>query len=109
MQKKLQGDSRFNDYDLDGDGIVSDAELEKSKEMLELELREEKAEAQKKMAWIAMVSMLIFTVVLFLPVMSDERVTALADLLGLFYIAQAGVVGAYFGAAAWMSSGQSKR
>ena len=76
--------------------------------MLELELREEKAEAQKKMAWIAMVSMLIFTVVLFTPLMSDSRVAGLADLLGLFYIAQAGIVGAYFGAAAWMSSTTKK-
>jgi len=106
MQKSLQSGSRFNEYDLDGDGIVSDKELEQSKEMLELELREEKADSQRKMAWIAMVSMLIFTVVLFTPLMSDNRVTALADLLGLFYIAQAGVVGAYFGAAAWMSNGK---
>jgi len=30
-------------------------------------------------------------------------VSALADLLGLFYIAQAGVVGAYMGVSAWMS------
>lgn len=104
VKKSLQPGSKYNEYDLDGDGVVSDEELTKSKEMLELELREEKAEAQKKMAWIAMVSMLIFTVVLFTPMMSDERVTALADLLGLFYIAQAGVVGAYFGAAAWMSN-----
>ena len=104
VRKSLQPGSKYNEYDLDGDGIVSDDELTKSKEMLELELREEKAEAQKKMAWIAMVSMLIFTVVLFTPMMSDERVTALADLLGLFYIAQAGVVVAYFGAAAWMSN-----
>ena len=55
-----------------------------------------------------MVSMLIFTVVLFTPLMSDSRVAGLADLLGLFYIAQAGIVGAYFGAAAWMSSTTKK-
>lgn len=104
VSKKLQTGSKYNEYDLDGDGIVSDDELTKSKEMLELELREEKAEAQKKMAWVAMVSMLIFTIVLFTPMMSDSRVAGLADLLGLFYIAQAGIVGAYFGAAAWMSN-----
>jgi ABC-type multidrug transport system permease subunit len=68
-----------------------------------MELREEKSEAQKRMAWIAMVSMIAFSVFLFLPLVSDSRVTALADLLGLFYIAQAGVVGAYMGATAWMS------
>ena len=50
-----------------------------------------------------MASMLVFTTVLFLPVVPDSRVNALADLLGLFYIAQAGVVGAYMGVSAYMS------
>jgi len=102
-QKKLQNDSRFNKHDLDGDGIVTDEELAKEKEIVEMELREEKSEAQKRMAWIAMVSMIAFSLFLFLPIVSDNRVKALADLLGLFYIAQAGVVGAYMGATAWMS------
>jgi ABC-type multidrug transport system permease subunit len=102
-QKKLQNGSRFNKHDLDGDGIVTDEELAKEKEIVEMELREEKSEAQKRMAWIAMVSMIAFSIFLFLPIVSDNRVKALADLLGLFYIAQAGVVGAYMGATAWMS------
>ena len=102
-QKKLENNSRYNKHDLDGDGIVTDAELAREKEMIEIELREEKSEAQKRMAWIAMGSMIVFSIVLFLPVISDNRVKALADLLGLFYIAQAGVVGAYMGTTAWMS------
>jgi formate hydrogenlyase subunit 4 len=56
---------------------------------------------------MAMISMIVFTVALFLPVVSESRVSALADLLGLFYIAQAGVVGAYMGVTAWMSRGPS--
>jgi hypothetical protein len=71
--------------------------------LTELDIRNEKADAQKQMAWVAMFSMIVFTVVLFSPMLSDSRVQALADLLGLFYIAQAGVVGAYFGMTAWMS------
>jgi hypothetical protein len=47
--------------------------------------------------------MVVFTIVLFSPVISDSRVSALADLLGLFYIAQAGVVGAFMGMSAWMN------
>jgi hypothetical protein len=35
--------------------------------------------------------------------LSDSRVNALADLLGLFYIAQTGVVAAYMGATAYMA------
>ena len=103
VNKKLEQGSRYEAHDLDGDGIVTDEEIAREKEMIELELREEKANAQQWMAWVAMGSMLVFTTVLFLPVVSTSRVNALADLLGLFYIAQPGVVGAYMGVSAWMS------
>ena len=103
ISKKLADDSKYAEFDLDGDGIVSDEEIQRSQELMELELREEKADAQQKMAWIAMGSMLVFSLILFSPIVSESRVSALADLLGLFYIAQAGVVGAYMGTSAWMS------
>ena len=91
------------DFDVDGDGKITEQEVAMKERMLEVELREEKAESQKKMAWIAMVMMIGFTVVLFTPLMSDTRVKALADLLGLFYIAQTGIVAAYMGATAYMA------
>tara|TARA_E500000318_G_C3453223_1_gene169668 strand:- start:100 stop:429 length:330 start_codon:yes stop_codon:yes gene_type:complete len=91
------------DFDIDGDGKVTEQEVAMKERMLEVELREEKAESQKKMAWIAMIMMIGFTVVLFTPFMSDTRVAALADLLGLFYIAQTGIVAAYMGATAYMA------
>lgn len=103
MQKKLEQGSRYEVHDLDGDGVVTDDELAREQQMIEIELREEKAKAQQYMAWVAMVSMLVFSTFLFLPIIPDSRVNALADLLGLFYIAQAGVVGAYMGVSAWMS------
>jgi len=106
VQKKLCVDSRYNKYDANLDGTVDDEEIDNAQEMLELELREEKADAHRRMAWAAMISMIIFTIALFLPWVSESRVAALADLLGLFYIAQAGVVGAYMGVTAWMSKGQ---
>jgi len=89
--------------DTDSDGKVSKEDLEKSNELLELELREEKADAHRRMAWVAIISMIVFTAVLFSPVVSESRVAALADLLGLFYIAQASIVGAFMGVTAWMS------
>ena len=101
--KHLQKGSHYEQFDLDGDGVVSDSEMKRSQEILELELREEKSEAQKRMAWIAMGSMIVFSAILFSPAVTESRVAALADLLGLFYIAQAGVVGAYMGVSAWMS------
>tara|TARA_R110000824_G_C14911161_1_gene646626 strand:+ start:347 stop:649 length:303 start_codon:yes stop_codon:yes gene_type:complete len=94
---------QYEKYDLDGDGEVTDKELERQQQLVELELREEKAESQKQMAWLAMISMVLFSIFLMLPVMPDSRVQALSDLLGLFYIAQASIVAAYFGATAFMS------
>jgi|TARA_B100000427_G_scaffold81540_1_gene66624 hypothetical protein len=101
--KKLDPESIYNKYDINHDGTVSDEEMARNKELIELELREEKSEAQKNMAWIAMISMIVFSAFLFVPIVSESRVTALGDILGLFYIAQAGVVGAYMGVTAWMS------
>jgi len=91
------------DFDVDGDGKVTLDEIAMKERMLEVELREEKAESQKFMAWVAMGMMIVFTIFLFTPFMSDSRVHALADLLGLFYIAQTGVVAAYMGATAYMA------
>jgi|TARA_R110000772_G_scaffold45714_5_gene104570 hypothetical protein len=101
--KRLEKESKYAEFDLNGDGIVSDDEIHRQQEMVELTLREEKADTQKRMAWVAMLSMVVFSIFLMLPIMPDSRVNALSDLLGLFYIAQASVCAAYFGATAFMS------
>ena len=90
-------------YDLNNSGDVTEEEMKRATEILELELREEKAEAQKHMSWVSILSMVLFTAVLFTPVVSESRVAALGDLLGLFYLGQASIVGFYFGAQAYMS------
>lgn len=103
-QKKLQKDSEYNKYDLDGDGIVTDEELAQMKEIEEMEMQERKALAQRRMAWISMAAMIIFTIVLMVPgFVPESRLKLLADLSSLFYIAMAGVVGAYMGMTAYMS------
>ena len=90
-------------YDLNGDGKVTEKDIRIKSEQIDLENRDRKEDAQRKMAWIAMISMLIFTLVLFTPLLSPDRVAALSDLLGMFYIAQAGIVAAFFGAQAYMT------
>ena len=100
MIKQLKNNS---EYDLDKDGKVSDDELNRSTDVLELELREEKAQTQKLISWVALVSMLLLTVILMTPIISDSRVSALADLFSMFYIAMASIIGFYFGATAYMS------
>ena len=103
--KTLQDKSEYAKYDVDGDGIVSDEEMK----TIHAINQEAKIETQQKMAWVAMISMIVFTVLVFLPIFPDTRIKALADLFGLFYIGQAGVVGAYMGVTAYMSNGNNGR
>ena len=101
--KTLEPTSDYAKYDVDGDGIVSDEELAAVAKLEELEMQEEKADAPRRMAWVSLISMLVFTGFVFLPIFPDSRIQALADLFGLFYIGMAGVVGAYMGMTAYMS------
>jgi hypothetical protein len=103
VSKKLQNDSKYNSYDTDGDGVVSDDELLAAERLIDLENRNAKEDQLRQMAWVAMMSMVIFTVVLFLPVIDTDRVAALDNLLQMFYIAQAGVVATFFGSTAYMN------
>ena len=97
--KRLQKDSDYEEFDIDGDGVVSDEEMA----VIQKIDAHEKSDAQRKMAWVAMVTMIVFTLLLFLPIFPDGRIKALSDLFGLFYIGMAGVVGRYFGMTAYMS------
>ena len=63
------------DFDVDGDGKITAEEIAMKERMLEVELREEKAESQKFMAWVAMGMMIVFTVILFTPLLSDKSQT----------------------------------
>ena len=97
--KRLQKDSDYEEFDIDGDGVVSDEEMA----VIQKIDAHEKSDAQRKMAWVAMITMIVFTLLLFLPIFPDGRIKALSDLFGLFYIGMAGVVGSYFGMTAYMS------
>lgn len=101
--KKFEEDTLYSKYDLDHDGIITDEELAAAKEIGEAEAQIRKLRAQKHMATVALGACLGFTLILLTPAVSVERVNALSDLFGLFYISMAGVVGAYMGVSAWMS------
>ena len=105
MQKKLQKDSKYNDKDLNGDGVVSDDELDEWKQSEEVNRLNRKQMHQRNMAWTALVSMILFTAIMFTPIVPDDRIKLLTDISNLFYLAQAGIVGAFMGFAAFDKSG----
>ena len=93
----------FSKYDIDNDGKLTKTEVDRRERIMNIELKEEKLDSQKRMAWLSMFGMIVFTGILFTPLVSVERVDALGDLLGLFYMGQASVVGAYMGFTAYMN------
>ena len=101
MKKTLQKNSKYNEYDLDGDGIVTDSELENAKAIKATEDELRKHLAQLRMARWTLIAMGAFTLAMFL--IDVERVKALSDISNLFYLSGAGIVGAYMGTTAWMS------
>jgi len=101
MTKKFQKDTTYSQYDLDGDGVITDDELSHAKEIKQEEAELRKLLAQRRMATATLVSMGIFTLAMFF--VSIERVNALGDISNLFYLAGAGIVGAYMGTSVWMS------
>ena len=101
--KKLEPKSRYAEYDADGDGVVTDEELTKHQVMLQLELQEEKADSQRRMAWIALGSMCVFAILPTIPFIPADRLSTLASLSDMLFLSQASIVGLYFGATAYMA------
>ncbi len=100
-KKTLENNSKYNEYDIDGDGIVTDSELENAKSIKETEQLLRKQLAQLRIARYTLIGMGVFTVAcFFIPL---DRLEAMSDISNLFYISGAGIVGAYMGASAFMS------
>ena len=101
--KTLEAGSLWDRFDTDGDGTITDEEISRGKEMLELELREEKSDAQRKMAWVAMISMCVYALLPLMPFIPADRLATLASLSDMLFLSQASVIGMFFGATAYMS------
>lgn len=100
--KKLQEDSILDVADLDGDGVVTNGEIGKHERLLRIENWDKQQDQQRHMAWVAMGSMVVLTVLMLSPVIATERVEALNGLMTMFYTAQMGVVAAFMGASAYV-------
>ena len=82
--------------DIDNDGTITSDDVQNF-----TTLNKDKNQAQ--LAWVSMLAMVVCTIALFLPWIPDERVRLLENVLDIFYLAHASIVGFYFGAQAYMS------
>ena len=96
--KTLQNNSKYDEFDLDGDGIVSDEELERSKELMRLDNEDKKADAQRNMAWFALFGMLLypFAVVLATWIGLDSASKILGSMAPTYFVSVAAIVAAFY-------------
>ena len=87
---------------MEGDGTVSDAELDRAKEIREFEDRSRKHLAQLRLARYSLVGMGVYTILLFMPFVPDSRIKLLSEVSPLLFISLSGVVGAYMGFTSWI-------
>ena len=105
-QKKLQKDSEYVYLDVDGDGVVSDEELEMDRKMLELqdmksdmENEDKKQDAQRNMAWFALAGMLLYPFAVVIAVWLDlvQAAGILGDMAAVYFVSVAAIVAAFYG------------
>ena len=115
-QKRLQKDSEYANLDIDGDGIVTDEELEMDEKMLRLqdmkshmENEDKKEDAQRHMAWFALFGMLLYPSLVVLSVFTglEKASDVLGDMAPTYFVSVAAIVAAFFGKEAYVKSKDS--
>ena len=95
----------FHPADTNGDGKVTEQEHAMYMEFKRKELEDQDAmrDAQRSMVWFAMWGMLAYPVMVVLANIAnlDDGARILGDMPGVYFIAVAGIVAAFFGAQAW--------
>ena len=98
--KKLQVDSKYAMADTDGDGIITDEEMDRHERWIRLENEDKLMDTQRIMAWLAMSVTIVAVIILFTPIVSAEKMESAASFLNTFIVAQLGVVVGFMGATA---------
>ena len=90
--------------DLNQNGIVDEEDVKNYERICEVDAKLIRDKTQIALAWVAMISMVVVTLLLFLPLVSVDRLVALGDILDLFYVTQSGVIAFFIGAKTWLTS-----
>lgn len=108
--KRLESGSKYETMDLDGDGVVTDAEMAKAERMIQIENEDKKEDAQRNMAWFALFGMLLypFAVVLSNLLGLSDAGVILGDMAPTYFVSVAAIVAAFYGKEAYTSKKKSE-
>lgn len=98
MSKQLEANSKYAQFDADGDGIVTDEEMATAERMIQIENEDKKEDAQRNMAWFALFGMLLypFAVVLTGIVGLETSGNILGDIAPTYFVSVAAIVAAFY-------------
>ena len=101
--KTLEPGSQFNQFDADGDGVVTDDEMQAMERMLKIENDDKKEDQIRSMAWFALFGMLLYPAGIIGADMFGMGTSAqlLADIAPTYFVAISALVAAFFGASAY--------
>ena len=95
----------MEDADINGDGHISQKEIEMHLEFKRKELEDQDAmrDAQRRMAWFALGGMLLYPFAVVVASLGglDQAQATLGDMAPTYFVAVAGIVAAFFGAQAF--------
>ena len=106
--KKLEEKSTYSAVDYDGDGVVTDAELEThhrvmeaKKEELQIEHAEKMLDQQRYLCWVSSTSSIALLLAVMTPIISLDRVEMVTALLSTYVVANLGIVASFMVTTAW--------
>jgi|TARA_R100000773_G_scaffold40397_1_gene36340 hypothetical protein len=110
-QKKLEKNSEYEHLDLDGDGIVTDEELDMDERMMRLQNENDKQDAQRYMAWFALWGMLLYPslVVIANFIGLEQAAKILGDMASVYFVSVAAIVAAFYGTQAFGKNGDKNK
>ena len=105
-QKTLEVGSKYDHFDKDGDGIITDEEFALEREMMRADNEDKKEDQIRLMAWFALWGMLLYPSGILLTAMLGYETAAnlIADIAPTYFVAISALVAAFFGATAYAKS-----
>lgn len=104
--KTLEPGSKYEHFDKDGDGVVTDEEFALEREMMRAENEDAKEDQIRRMAWFALWGMLLYPVGIVVSDIIGYETSGqlLADIAPTYFVAISALVGAFFGAQAYQKT-----
>ena len=101
MAKKFEKHSRYEKHDLDGDGIITDEELQTEERLIKLENADKMQDQQRLICWVSSLSSIGLILLVLSPIIPNNKVELCTALLSTYVVANLGIVSVFMGATAF--------